>query len=187
MNRIRYIFFSVLLFLIGAGVLSCKKEVADPDSYNPNVLPPLTHEGKNTFGCKVNGEVWVAYVPFTVGGAVAITGEFNLGEGYIRATTKNDEKHQIIGMFFKNISGVGEYYFYLNSETKLGIMYLDDKSPSDCSSIYYHDLNNIGVLNISYLNQNERIMSGTFEMDLINPSCPGDTIRIREGRFDCRY
>jgi len=25
-------------------------------------LPPITHEGKNTFGCLVNGKVWVAEV-----------------------------------------------------------------------------------------------------------------------------
>ena len=76
MKRIRYIAIYGVLII---GLMGCKKEVADPGSSNPNVLPPLTHEGKNTFGCKVNGEVWVAYAPFTVGGAVAITGEFNLG------------------------------------------------------------------------------------------------------------
>ena len=27
----------------------------------PATLPPITQEGKNTFGCKVDGEVWVPY------------------------------------------------------------------------------------------------------------------------------
>ncbi|HUZ58957.1 MAG TPA: hypothetical protein VMU83_09260, partial [Hanamia sp.] len=27
----------------------------------PNVLPPITQTGANTFGCKINGVVWVPY------------------------------------------------------------------------------------------------------------------------------
>ena len=29
----------------------------------PSVLPPITQEGKNTFGCLVNGKVWVPFFP----------------------------------------------------------------------------------------------------------------------------
>ncbi|MBS1947911.1 MAG: hypothetical protein JST47_09105 [Bacteroidetes bacterium] len=36
---------------------SCKKSVAEPQ------LPPITQTGANTFGCKVNGKVWVPYWP----------------------------------------------------------------------------------------------------------------------------
>src|SRR5690606_7299743 len=30
-------------------------------------MPPLTTEGRNTFGCYINGEPWVADVPFGAG------------------------------------------------------------------------------------------------------------------------
>ncbi|MBL0190536.1 MAG: hypothetical protein IPQ18_04090 [Saprospiraceae bacterium] len=32
---------------------SCKKEKM------PDALPPITTEGKGTFGCKINGEIWI--------------------------------------------------------------------------------------------------------------------------------
>jgi hypothetical protein len=50
--------------------LSCQKEPAPTatpiEIIDYNVLPPITHEGKNTFGCKVNGEVWVPRVELFV-------------------------------------------------------------------------------------------------------------------------
>jgi hypothetical protein len=40
--------------------ISCNK---DPYSDTDNlVLPPITMEGKNTFGCEINGKVWVPFV-----------------------------------------------------------------------------------------------------------------------------
>lgn len=38
-------------------VFACKK---NPPVEPADELPALTHEGKNTFGYKVNGEIWVA-------------------------------------------------------------------------------------------------------------------------------
>ena len=118
------------------------------------------------------------------GGAVAITGEFNSGAGHIEATLRTETKHEVIKLFFKDVYSTGMYNFFLVSNTKTGFVYFLD--PPDCS-IYYHDTSNVGTMNITNLDHSSRIMSGTFEMDLVNPSCPGDTIRIREGRFDWRY
>jgi hypothetical protein len=46
-------FFATIFF----SSLQCKKDKNTPST----VLPPITQEGKNTFGCKVNGEVWVPF------------------------------------------------------------------------------------------------------------------------------
>src|ERR1700733_2066445 len=48
--------YHVILFLLLYINTQCKKS-APP----PNILPPMTQEGKNTFGCKINGEVWIPY------------------------------------------------------------------------------------------------------------------------------
>ena len=175
--------FTGFVALLLLGLVACKKDTPN-NPHDPNTLPPLTHEGKNTFGCLVNGEVWVAYAPFTVGGAVAITGEFDSGAGHIEATLRTDTKHEAVKLFFKDVNSIGTYNFYLVSSTKTGIVYFLN-SPN--CSIYYHDTTNVGIMNITYFNNSNRIMSGTFQMDLVNPSCPGDTIRIREGRFDWRF
>lgn len=49
---------TILLAIIGVDV-TCKK--SQPDPYN--TLPPLTQQGKGTFGCIVNGKVWVPHYP----------------------------------------------------------------------------------------------------------------------------
>ena len=48
-------YYGFLFLLLGSNT-HCKKSA--PPS---NILPPVTQEGKNTFGCKVNGEVWRPY------------------------------------------------------------------------------------------------------------------------------
>jgi hypothetical protein len=58
------LFFSLTL-LLGACELF-------PEAEPENVLPPITQEGANTFGCKVNGEVWL---PYKDGGFISLTGD----------------------------------------------------------------------------------------------------------------
>jgi hypothetical protein len=178
-------FFTGFVALLLFGLVACKKDTPN-NPHDPNTLPPLTHEGKNTFGCKVNGEVWVAHAPFTVGGPIALSGSYNHenGGGDIDANLSTDIRLEQIRLYFRGIVATGTYQMYLVSSTKSGMNYYTN--PPNCS-IYYHDTSNVGVMNITYFNYSSRIMSGSFQMDLINPSCPGDTIRIREGRFDWRF
>jgi len=46
-----------------------------------------------------------------------------------------------------------------------------------------------GLLTISYLDEENNIIAGTFYMNLINKNCEtGDTLmKITDGRFDFRY
>jgi len=62
--------FLVLLLLAAMFFFSACRD--HPNPYPPDdpppvvdytVLPRITQEGKNTFGCKVNGEVWMPRVP----------------------------------------------------------------------------------------------------------------------------
>ena len=184
MKRIRYIaiYGGLIISLMG-----CKKEVADPGSSNPNVLPPLTHEGKNTFGCKVNGEVWVAYAPFTLGGAVAMEGSYTSSTGrfYLKGT-RDLEEHNIfenVRIRCLDVNAVGEYNMNVPHDEVIG--FLDFNGNHDCTT-YYNIESSTGKISITYFSISEGIISGTFEMDLINPSCSGDTVKIREGRFDWR-
>jgi hypothetical protein len=47
------LFFSLTLLLVACELF--------PEAEPENTLPPITQEGANTFGCKVNGEVWLPY------------------------------------------------------------------------------------------------------------------------------
>jgi hypothetical protein len=52
----RYFNFSVILIVVTSSLLaSCELLNIKP---KPK-LPPITSEGKNTFGCRVNGKVWL--------------------------------------------------------------------------------------------------------------------------------
>ncbi len=53
-----------LLLAIPCLALQCNKNKNGPDNGNEKEqLPPATQSGKGTFGCKVNGEVWVPEPP----------------------------------------------------------------------------------------------------------------------------
>ncbi len=180
-----------MIFLIVGGVMlcgvGCKKETTASNSSNLNVLPPLTHEGKNTFGCKVNGEVWVAYAPFTVGGAVSMEGSYTSSTGrfYLKGTRKSNEDNIFENVVINTVDifSIGDYEMYVPHEQVVG--FSEYNGNYDCGN-YYKKLDSPERISITYFSINEGVISGTFEMDLVNPSCPGDTIKIREGRFDWR-
>jgi hypothetical protein len=62
---------TITLFLLTASFICCSllfhSCTKTPDEPEPdptptpctNCLPPITTEGKNTFGCKVNGKIWL--------------------------------------------------------------------------------------------------------------------------------
>ena len=184
MKRIRYIAIYGVLII---GLMGCKKEVVVSNSSYSNVLPPLTHEGKNTFGCKVNGEVWVAQMPFAVGGAMALEGIYyaNTNMMHLVANRKlsSEGKSDQVDILLENLVQTGEYQVLTDDNQMRG--FTDYKGNHNCSVYRYND-SLLRRVFITKFSASEGIISGTFEMDLINPSCPGDTIRIREGRFDWR-
>ena len=57
----KYYFLLVYILL---ALPSCKKdkEISGGGGQTPQQLPPITTEGKNTFGCLVNGQVWLPEV-----------------------------------------------------------------------------------------------------------------------------
>jgi len=182
-----------LLVLVIAAFLmsmsSCKKDPVTPsDPYDPNTLPPLTHQGKNTFGCLVNGEVWVAYAPFTVGGTTSLNGSYhaNIGGLHLTANRKIDSQNESsqIDLVVLDVFETGEYMLHDANEEQKG--FLDYLGNHSCAKYYYRDSLQRRIV-ITYFSLSKGVMSGTFEMDLVNPSCPGDTVRIREGRFDWRF
>ena len=186
MKRIRYIAIYGVLII---GLMGCKKEVVVSNSSYSNVLPPLTHEGKNTFGCKVNGEVWVAYAPYSISGPIALEGNYDPSTGnfLLEGTLENSSLNRLetIGIGSHNVFNPGFYNVPAEGNDYIA-GFLDYKENYNCSRYYYRSVLR-NEINITFLSLNKRIISGTFEMDLVNPSCPGDTIRIREGRFDWRY
>jgi hypothetical protein len=171
-------FAAVLLALC---LNSCKKdEVCDHPS-----LPCETHEGKNTFGCLIDGAPFVADVKFTVGGPVVVSGSFNEESKLLLIQgNRGNDNGSIDAVSFMSVvsNGVSVYNMTVTSSTFKG--YLNFVG-SSCE--YYHDQNNKGNLEITFIDLEKNIISGTFSMTLINSDCTKSSLVITEGRFDFGY
>ncbi|MCO6494713.1 MAG: hypothetical protein J5I91_03400 [Bacteroidetes bacterium] len=198
--------FKTLLLLSIASLLcfsSCKKEKKRTTNIfkqkRPTELPPITTEGKNTFGCYVDGEL---LVPFP---RKAIKDNFNKfyygvkwddlnGTLDVNATMEGDSMHtsKTINMhLFRRIFTSGEHILYTDSTRNqynninaVGLRIRDkkDKTIFDSWMIPNADC---GRMNILRLDTVARIVSGTFYFDAINKE--GDTVKVTDGRFDFTY
>ena len=149
-------------------------------------LPAATQEGKNSFGCLVNGQPW------TPKGKIGPTSNYrvNYDPGYakgtlnviaynVRSKDKNDQ--QYIGLYSDSLSRTGTYP--LSTLGRYGAGFDDALTGCD----YRLGVNDLtvytsGSLTITRLDMKVGIIAGTFEFTLAKPGC--DTIRVTQGRFD---
>ena len=175
----RWLFLAPLILLLFAG---CKKdEICD----NPS-LPCQTHEGKNTFGCLIDGSPFVADVNFTIGGPVAVSGSFDETNNYLLLQGKREvNSNGIERINFKSYitNEIGPNIVDVQTSSYIG--FTDYDGPK-CD--YFQDTLNKGQVAITHLDKEKNIISGTFSMTLINPDCSAkQTMVITEGRFDFGY
>ena len=171
------LFLSLLSF-------SCEKQgLLNPEP--PDELPPATTEGANTFGCLVNGEVWRPYVE----GANIWESALNVKHDrwwpdcdqlHIGATRKyfgEDSLYQsiVINVWCPELG--------VNNITPTRGVFLDFYLDPSCSYRYHVDTLSPYLIDITRLDTENNIASGTFEFTAINNECQ-DTLRITEGRFD---
>ncbi len=146
----------------------------------PTELPPATQTGANTFGCLVNGKL---FVPKSGGNYEGITKNYDGGLGLAALYVKDKQVENGIGISTPLLNGVGKYLL---------------EKPKSLWHNAFHD-RNLAPLNASVtITKFERgedkannlrwlIISGTFEGVLLPESKYKDTIRITEGRFDVKF
>jgi hypothetical protein len=162
--------------------IACKKEVTE--------LPPATQTGANTFGAKIDGDIWVPQKNAVFPGAAILDAkQMPNNDLYINArnfaSSPNETEFEI---FIKEMTGTGVYQ--LNT-TMTG--------PSTAGSYIYYVKRNItpqnewmtsstytGTVTITTYNTTERYVSGTFQLQAINLYNPPQPLTISEGRFDVR-
>ena len=182
MKKTTFTFFSFLLLLS----FSCeKKSIFNPEPLDE--LPPATMTGENTFGCLVNGAVWRPYIEG------ANIWESALNVKHDRGWPDCDQLHiSAIKMYYE-----GEEYTLhqeiginvwcpelgINNITPTKGAFLDFYLDPSCSYRYSVDTFSQYTINITKLDTENNIASGTFAFTAINNEC-NDTIRITEGRFD---
>jgi hypothetical protein len=162
-------------------LISCNKEGACPKTS----LPDITTEGRNTFGCLIDGEPWSPHVEdsFTT----------PLDFGPIR--TDYSTKHNYFNFWFtRDFSSKCDtidqsLHFYVRMNTIndsiefLSISHRDSEVP-----ISYEDIDSTQnvTFEIIRFDKNQRIFSGIFDCTLLDEET-GDRIKITDGRFDINY
>ena len=177
----RVIFCIAILFFIAE---SCKKT----SPFDSPTLPPITQEGKNTFGCKINGKVWVPYLKCDffvdpcgemqieyinpVGSNFNLPFSFNL---LARRSKGNDYSSFIFGNHFTAIHNTGNQFDSLVISCTQGVRryysYGFQNQIKDIKSDF----------TITKLDTINKIMAGTF--NLVLRDYP-DSVVITDGRFD---
>lgn len=175
----------VLMITILCSSLQCKKDKTNP----PTTLPPITQEGKNTFGCKVDGMVWVPY--YKCGGTGNPCGELivdirklfqtplpveiNIGPG-IKYPDNSISSFSILP---SNGSGI---YLVGNKIDSIILRYTKPGSV-EYIEIPGMDFNNNFI--ITKLDTVNKIIAGIFQATLYRSAT--DSVKITEGRFDLKF
>ncbi|MGB5928382.1 MAG: hypothetical protein WBH03_09405, partial [Cyclobacteriaceae bacterium] len=133
-------------------------------------LPPLTTEGKGTFGCLVNGEAFVSRYPdaladYTVFDNMNIRVDFKSPQSALSITLRNYNMEE-------------GYMEVKDSSTAFFTIYANSRPFCDYSSSELID----GWVNIIEFEPFEEFISGDFELIFYDENC--DTVRITDGRFD---
>jgi hypothetical protein len=184
-----YLIIYCLVFLYST---SCNKVSTSPT----NQLPPLTTEGLNTFGCLVNGKIFVPQKP---------SGDLGPYYGcqyqYIYPASNTP---YIFGVYGKDKPNPGEFtnvLIDLDSVTvhqgdtfQLGLPSRHGKQSATYSSdpannagiIDYNTTDSLtGQITITFFDKANQIASGTFWFNATDGT--GDTVHITEGRFDMHF
>ena len=165
----------------------CQKDNDPPE----DKLPPATQTGENTFGCKIDGEVWEARLPlpFSLAGPSRLSGGPGVDGAFsvsARRRTKDEEPNEFVSFFIKE--GVYEEKEYIigSSEGVGGHRFeFNENDSSKCS--WATDLTHTGKLTITRYDMEEGIFSGEFYFTAKLNSSVGDCkeiIEVTEGRFD---
>lgn len=152
-----------------------------PDSSTKETLPPATQTGANTFGCYVNGKVWLPkgnVGPSNLDSSYDPTfdsGTFDIATYRILS----EQNQQYIYIFMTNLNKAGSYKL---DNIKVGSATFDYSTQCnyDRDSLVYRN----GFLEITKFDLSKGIISGTFEFTLHKQNC--DTLKITQGRFDMK-
>ena len=181
MYRIIPCLLSLLLLLV-----SCKKEKEkDPLSQ----LPPETQTGAGTFGCLVNGKVFIpGGVPGWAGSSLSayyqlVDNRYHL---VLSGRMRKDGVNDFVSLFADSLKIIeGEKYrLSLRKRGNASARY-SYSSNVDSKELFTDGNINTGELWIKKLDTIKLIVSGTFWFDVADED--GVKVEIREGRFDMGY
>ncbi len=144
----------------------------------PTELPPLTTEGKNTFGCLINGEIYVPVIRnmcfYT--DIYFVFPEYPYYEFSVtthRVVAQTDTVYDAeVGIYIASVRSIG-VYDTIDASVKFNHEYFNT----------YNFYKNQKIEIVKYDTVN-KIISGTFEFDAVSEDSV--IVQVREGRFDLK-
>lgn len=171
--------FITLAICITCTSLSCQKEKDE--------LPRATQEGKNTFGCKIDGKLFVSKNVITVPVTPGLSSYYDESTKRMRlyaVEPPNEEANRLQRHVTINIYDLKIGNNVLNNINKQEIVIVEINQLDK----YYETNASIGgTLNITRLDTVANIISGTFSFQAAPRFNPGPNISVTDGRFDITY
>ena len=164
----------IILLLVGCA--ACKTDALSPKEE----LPAATQKGLNTFGCLVNGEVWVPRG--SINPSISKFTFYYDDELLNIAATRTIGSKDIRQTMFLRVKDMADKGNYMLSNFEPG-----GGGYSDINLSCYYETNSTqtGTLTITKLDTTNHIIAGTFAFTVWTEEC--DTIRVTDGRFDIQY
>ncbi len=169
-------FVNVLIFVL---LLSLEGCFLFPD--HKETLPPATQTGANTFGCLVNGTVWL---PKGFNGTTNLIMSYDptyAGGTFDIATYRilSDQDREYIYIFMSKLNKAGVYKL---NDIHVGSATFDYSTQCnyDHDSLVYRN----GALDLTRFDLSAGIISGTFQFTLFKKGC--DSLKVTQGRFDMK-
>lgn len=165
-------FLVILVIAILTALSSCQLFENEPE------LPPITTEGKGTFGCLVNGNVWTPLSSYSQGGVfVDLQNSANTVGVNIYADNYKDNNGITISIFDDPTLIVGQQYDLTDINFFAQYSWHNDLKVCSYDSIL------AGSITLSRFDMVSKVISGTFEFKAYSEGCE-DSIVITKGRFD---
>ncbi len=188
-HKLFFIFGSLLLICLTTSNCKKHKTTADPVSQ----LPPETQVGANTFGCLVNGEVFLPKGP-SLNPILQCAYQYlytNSSNGYFFQLSANAKGKKECELFSVSI-GTNSLQIVEGKTYEL-VNYDKGRSAAQYSYFFtcgqftnYNTSNEVvGQLNIKRFDEINQVASGTFWFNAVNSN--GDTVHVTDGRFDMQF
>lgn len=151
-------------------------------------LPKASEKGADTFGCKIEGKLFVPQQTVTYPPISPLISYFNQADGSFQLSV--EEKQD------KSDNNLQRYLHLDIKNLIIGSNRLDEMNTAEVSTSeldkheYFATTETIGgTLNITRLDTYAKIISGTFSFQAtMRPTnMPGKIIKVTDGRFDITY
>ncbi|MDQ2770013.1 MAG: DUF6252 family protein [Bacteroidota bacterium] len=162
-----YLHLALAAVLLSAS--SCKKDGPEAG------LPAATQEGKNTFGCLVDGQL---FVPLPPAGINSSSRDPLEASKYRTDILVSGRGNGYVDFALRNAFQPGTYSL---GETRTGSYGSHDVS----AGTYYTDAAHSGTVTLTRIDTVARIASGTFQFTALDFRS-GKTVTVTDGRFDVR-